>query len=230
MKKNIVVAAVALCAIAVVCGVTYVGGSFFSNPNGAKPESSSVDPMDGANPGASMENVTLGEGEMQKALENLATELDKSNGADGVELRVNEDGCSMVTVSAEDGAENELNSADSVKALFELYLNGGFLDEKGNVTGAIVVPEDEIVEPTPAPGSNSASTEEIIARNELGGEDTMIAGFPGEGMLDAGAHEPSSEVASSDVTETADSVVQSEGVADGAETSAPENGGWLLPR
>ena len=108
MKKNIVVAAVALCAIVVVCGVAYVGGSFFSNPNGVKSESSSVDPMDGANPGASMKNVSLDESEMQKALENLATELDKSNGTDGVELRVNENGCSMVTVSAEDGTENEL--------------------------------------------------------------------------------------------------------------------------
>lgn len=225
MKKNIVVAAVALCAIVVVCGVAYVGGSFFSNPNGVKSESSSVDPMDGANPGASMKNVSLDESEMQKALENLATELDKSNGADGVELRVNENGCSMVTVSAEDGTENELNSADSVKALFELYLNGGFLDEKGNVTGAIVVPEDEIAEPTPTPNPNSASAEDIIARNELDGEDTMIAGFPGEGMLDAGAHEPSSEGTSSNVTGTADSVIQNEVVENGAEISAPENGG-----
>lgn len=225
MKKNIVVAAVALCAIVVVCGVAYVGGSFFSNPNGVKSESSSVDPMDGANPGASMKNVSLDESEMQKALENLATELDKSNGADGVELRVNEDGCSMVTVSAEDGTENELNSADSVKALFELYLTGGFLDEKGNVTGAIVVPEDEIAEPTPTPNPNSASAEDIIARNELDGEDTMIAGFPGEGMLDAGAHEPSSEGTSSNVTGTADSVIQNEVVENGAEISAPENGG-----
>ena len=223
MKKNIVVAAVALCAIVVVCGVAYVGGSFFSNPNGVKSESSSVDPMDGANPGASMKNVSLDESEMQKALENLATELDKSNGADGVELRVN--GCSMVTVSAEDGTENELNSADSVKALFELYLTGGFLDEKGNVTGAIVVPEDEIAEPTPTPNPNSASAEDIIARNELDGEDTMIAGFPGEGMLDAGAHEPSSEGTSSNVTGTADSVIQNEVVENGAEISAPENGG-----
>lgn len=225
MKKNIVVAAVALCAIVVVCGVAYVGGSFFSNPNGVKSESSSVDPMDGANPGASMKNVSLDESEMQKALENLATELDKSNGADGVELRVNENGCSMVTVSAEDGTENELNSADSVKALFELYLTGGFLDEKGNVTGAIVVPEDEIAEPTPTPNPNSASAEDIIARNELDGEDTMIAGFPGEGMLDAGAHEPSSEGASSNVTGTADSIIQNEVVENGAEISAPENGG-----
>ena len=225
MKKNIVAAAVALCAIVVVCGVAYVGGSFFSNPNGVKSESSSVDPMDGANPGASMKNVSLGESEMQKALENLATELDKSNGADGVELRVNENGCSMVTVSAEDGTENELNSADSVKALFELYLTGGFLDEKGNVTGAIVVPEDEIAEPTPTPNPNSASAEDIIARNELDGEDTMIAGFPGEGMLDAGAHEPSSEGTSSNVTGTADSVIQNEVVENGAEISAPENGG-----
>ena len=225
MKKNIVVAAVALCAIVVVCGVAYVGGSFFSNPNGVKSESSSVDPMDGANPCASMKNVSLDESEMQKALENLATELDKSNGADGVELRVNEDGCSMVTVSAEDGTENELNSADSVKALFELYLTGGFLDEKGNVTGAIVVPEDEIAEPTPTPNPNSASAEDIIARNELDGEDTMIAGFPGEGMLDAGAHEPSSEGTSSNVTGTADSVIQNEVVENGAEISAPENGG-----
>lgn len=225
MKKNIVVAAVALCAIVVVCGVAYVGGSFFSNPNGVKSESSSVDPMDGANPGASMKNVSLDESEMQKALENLATELDKSNGADGVELRVNENGCSMVTVSAEDGTENELNSADSVKALFELYLTGGFLDEKGNVTGAIVVPEDEIAEPTPTPNPNSASAEDIIARNELDGEDTMIAGFPGEGMLDAGAHEPSSEGTSSNVTGTADSVIQNEVVENGAEISAPENGG-----
>ena len=225
MKKNIVVAAVALCAIVVVCGVAYVGGSFFSNPNGVKSESSSVDPMDGANPGASMKNVSLDESEMQKALENMATELDKSNGADGVELRVNENGCSMVTVSAEDGTENELNSADSVKALFELYLTGGFLDEKGNVTGAIVVPEDEIAEPTPTPNPNSASAEDIIARNELDGEDTMIAGFPGEGMLDAGAHEPSSEGTSSNVTGTADSVIQNEVVENGAEISAPENGG-----
>ena len=225
MKKNIVVAAVALCAIVVVCGVAYVGGSFFSNPNGVKSESSSVDPMDGAYPGASMKNVSLAESEMQKALENLATELDKSNGADGVELRVNENGCSMVTVSAEDGTENELNSADSVKALFELYLTGGFLDEKGNVTGAIVVPEDEIAEPTPTPNPNSASAEDIIARNELDGEDTMIAGFPGEGMLDAGAHEPSSEGTSSNVTGTADSVIQNEVVENGAEISAPENGG-----
>ena len=225
MKKNIVVAAVALCAIVVVCGVAYVGGSFFSNPNGVKSESSSVDPMDGANPGASMKNVSLDESEMQKALENLATELDKSNGADGVELRVNENGCSMVTVSAEDGTENELNSADSVKALFELYLTGGFLDEKGNVTGAIVVPEDEIAEPTPTPNPNSASAEDIIARNELDGEDTMIAGFPGEGMLDAGAHEPSSEGTSSNVTGTADSVIQNEVVENGAEISAPESGG-----
>lgn len=225
MKKNIVVAAVALCAIVVVCGVAYVGGSFFSNPNGVKSESSSVDPMDGANPGASMKNVSLDESEMQKALENLATELDKSNGADGVELRVNKNGCSMVTVSAEDGTENELNSADSVKALFELYLTGGFLDEKGNVTGAIVVPEDEIAEPTPTPNPNSASAEDIIARNELDGEDTMIAGFPGEGMLDAGAHEPSSEGTSSNVTGTADSVIQNEVVENGAEISAPENGG-----
>lgn len=225
MKKNIVVAAVALCAIVVVCGVAYVGGSFFSNPNGVKSESSSVDPMEGANPGASMKNVSLDESEMQKALENLATELDKSNGADGVELRVNENGCSMVTVSAEDGTENELNSADSVKALFELYLTGGFLDEKGNVTGAIVVPEDEIAEPTPTPTPNSASAEDIIARNELDGEDTMIAGFPGEGMLDAGAHEPSSEGTSSNVTGTADSVIQNEVVENGAEISAPENGG-----
>lgn len=225
MKKNIVVAAVALCAIVVVCGVAYVGGSFFSNPNGVKSESSSVDPMDGANPGASIKNVSLDESEMQKALENLATELDKSNGADGVELRVNENGCSMVTVSAEDGTENELNSADSVKALFELYLTGGFLDEKGNVTGAIVVPEDEIAEPTPTPNPNSASAEDIIARNELDGEDTMIAGFPGEGMLDAGAHEPSSEGTSSNVTGTADSVIQNEVVENGAEISAPENGG-----
>lgn len=225
MKKNIVVAAVALCAIVVVCGVAYVGGSFFSNPNGVKSESSSVDPMDGANPGASMKNVSLDESEMQKALENLATELDKSNGADGVELRVNENGCSMVTVSAEDGTENELNSADSVKALFELYLTGGFLDEKGNVTGAIVVPEDGIAEPTPTPNPNSASAEDIIARNELDGEDTMIAGFPGEGMLDAGAHEPSSEGTSSNVTGTADSVIQNEVVENGAEISAPENGG-----
>lgn len=225
MKKNIVAAAVALCAIVVVCGVAYVGGSFFSNPNGVKSESSSVDPMDGANPGASMKNVSLDESEMQKALENLATELDKSNGADGVELRVNENGCSMVTVSAEDGTENELNSADSVKALFELYLTGGFLDEKGNVTGAIVVPEDEIAEPTPTPNPNSASAEDIIARNELDGEDTMIAGFPGEGMLDAGAHEPSSEGTSSNVTGTADSVIQNEVVENGAEISAPENGG-----
>ena len=225
MKKNIVVAAVALCAIVVVCGVAYVGGSFFPNPNGVKSESSSVDPMDGANPGASMKNVSLDESEMQKALENLATELDKSNGADGVELRVNENGCSMVTVSAEDGTENELNSADSVKALFELYLTGGFLDEKGNVTGAIVVPEDEIAEPTPTPNPNSASAEDIIARNELDGEDTMIAGFPGEGMLDAGAHEPSSEGTSSNVTGTADSVIQNEVVENGAEISAPENGG-----
>ena len=224
MKKNIVVA-VALCAIVVVCGVAYVGGSFFSNPNGVKSESSSVDPMDGANPGVSMKNVSLAESEMQKALENLATELDKSNGADGVELRVNENGCSMVTVSAEDGTENELNAADSVKALFELYLNGGFLDEKGNVTGAIVVPEDETVEPTPAPNPNSASAEDIIARNELDGEDTMIAGFPGEGMLDAGAHEPSSEIVSSDMAESADGVVQSGAVANGVEISAPENGG-----
>lgn len=225
MKKNIVAAAVALCAIVVVCGVAYVGGSFFSNPNGVKSESSSVDPMDGANPGASMKNVSLDESEMQKALENLATELDKSNGADGVELRVNENGCSMVTVSAEDGTENELNSADSVKALFELYLTGGFLDEKGNVTGAIVVPEDEIAEPTPTPNPNSASAEDIIARNELDGEDTMIAGFPGEGMLDAGAHEPSSEGTSSNVTGTADSIIQNEVVENGAEISAPENGG-----
>ena len=225
MKKNIVVAAVALCAIVVVCGVAYVGGSFFSNPNGVKSESSSVDPMEGANPGASMKNVSLDESEMQKALENLATELDKSNGAAGVELRVNENGCSMVTVSAEDGTENELNSADSVKALFELYLTGGFLDEKGNVTGAIVVPEDEIAEPTPTPNPNSASAEDIIARNELDGEDTMIAGFPGEGMLDAGAHEPSSEGTSSNVTGTADSVIQNEVVENGAEISAPENGG-----
>lgn len=225
MKKNIVVAAVALCAIVVVCGVAYVGGSFFSNPNGVKSESSSVDPMDGANPGASMKNVSLDESEMQKALENLATELDKSNGADGVELRVNENGCSMVTVSAEDGTENELNSADSVKALFELYLTGGFLDEKGNVTGAIVVPEDEIAEPTPTPNPNSASAEDIIARNELDGEDTMIAGFPGEGMLDAGAHEPSSEIVSSDMAESADGVAQSGAVANGVEISAPENGG-----
>lgn len=225
MKKNIVVAAVALCAIVVVCGVAYVGGSFFSNPNGVKSESSSVDPMDGANPGASMKNVSLDESEMQKALENLATELDKSNGADGVELRVNENGCSMVTVSAEDGTENELNSADSVKALFELYLTGGFLDEKGNVTGASVVPEDEIAEPTPTPNPNSASAEDIIARNELDGEDTMIAGFPGEGMLDVGAHEPSSEGTSSNVTGTADSVIQNEVVENGAEISAPENGG-----
>lgn len=225
MKKNIVVAAVALCAIVVVCGVAYVGGSFFSNPNGVKSESSSVDPMEGANPGASMKNVSLDESEMQKALENLATELDKSNGADGVELRVNENGCSMVTVSAEDGTENELNSADSVKALFELYLTGGFLDEKGNVTGAIVVPEDEIAEPTPTPNPNSASAEDIIARNELDGEDTMIAGFPGDGMLDAGAHEPSSEGTSSNVTGTADSVIQNEVVENGAEISAPENGG-----
>lgn len=224
MKKNIVVAAVALCAIAIVCGAAYMGGSFFSNPNGVKSESSSVDPMDGANPGASMKNVSLDESEMQKALENLATELDKSNGADGVELRVNENGCSMVTVSAEDSTENELNAADSVKALFELYLNGGFLDEKGNVTGAIVVPEDETAEPTPNP--NSASAEDIIARNELDGEDTMIAGFPGEGMLDAGAHEPSSEVvASSNVTGAADGVAQNEAVEDGAEISAPKNGG-----
>lgn len=225
MKKNIVVAAVALCAIVVVCGVAYVGGCFFSNSNGVKLESSSVDPMEGANPGASMGNVTLNEGEMRKALENLATELDKSNGADGVELRVNEDRCCMVTVSAEDGTENELNSADSVKALFELYLTGGFLDEKGNVTGAIVVPEDEIAEPTPTPNPNSASAEDIIARNELDGEDTMIAGFPGEGMLDAGAHEPSSEGTSSNVTGTADSVIQNEVVENGAEISAPENGG-----
>ncbi len=170
--------------------------------------------------------VSLDESEMQKALENLATELDKSNGADGVELRVNENGCSMVTVSAEDGTENELNAADSVKALFELYLNGGFLDEKGNVTGAIVVPEDETAEPTPTPNPNSASAEDIIARNELDGEDTMIAGFPGEGMLDAGAHEPSSEVvASSNVTGAADGVAQNEAVEDGAEISAPKNGG-----
>lgn len=225
MKKNIVVAAVALCAIAIVCGAAYMGGCFFSNSNGVKLESSSVDPMEGANPGASMGNVTLNEGEMRKALENLATELDKSNGADGVELRVNEDGCCMVTVSAEDGTENELNSADSVKALFELYLTGGFLDEKGNVTGAIVVPEDEIAEPTPTPNPNSASAEDIIARNELDGEDTMIAGFPGEGMLDAGAHEPSSEGTSSNVTGTADSVIQNEVVENGTEISAPENGG-----
>lgn len=225
MKKNIVVAAVALCAIVVICGVAYVGGSFFSNPNGAKPESSSVDPMDGANPGVSMKNVSLDESEMQKALENLATELDKSNGADGVELRVNENGCSMVTVSAEDGTENELNSADSVKALFELYLNGGFLDEEGNVTGAIIVPEDEIAEPTPTPNPNSASAEDIIARNELDGEDTMIAGFPGEGMLDAGAHEPSSEGALSDATETTDDAAQNGKAVDSTETSAPENGG-----
>lgn len=225
MKKNIVVAAVALCAIVVVCGVAYMGGSFFSNPNGVKSESSSVDPMDGANPGVSMKNVSLDESEMQKALENLATELDKSNGDDGVELRVNENGCSMVTVSAEDGTENELNAADSVKALFELYLNGGFLDEKGNVTGAIVVPEDETAEPTPAPNPHSASAEDIIARNELDGEDTMIAGFPGEGMLDAGAHEPSSEIVSSDMAESADGVAQSGAVANGVEISAPENGG-----
>lgn len=131
----------------------------------------------------------------------------------------------MVTVSAEDGTENELNAADSVKALFELYLTGGFLDEKGNVTGAIVVPEDEIAEPTPTPNPNSASAEDIIARNELDGEDTMIAGFPGEGMLDAGAHEPSSEGTSSNVTGTADSVIQNEVVENGAEISAPENGG-----
>lgn len=131
---------------------------------------------------------------MTTSLEAMADELElhmkESDPNVDVMFVVAEDGsCKLVAVSKgeTEDVELELNTAESVGDMFAAYQEAGFLSEAGEVLGFPELPEVDESEPAEStPAESSVSQEEILATTDLNGEDNQIAGFPGEGAVDAG--------------------------------------------
>ena len=141
----------------------------------------------------SASKVELSTETMVQSLESMTAELeaqmkDSDPGAD-VMLVVAEDGsCKLLVRNEAEEVELELNTAESIEAMFKLYMDAGFLSETGEVLGFPEIPsvdEDESVASV-SDNASSVSQEEILATTDLDGEDSQIAGFPGEGTIDAG--------------------------------------------
>lgn len=141
----------------------------------------------------SASKVELSTETMVQSLESMTAELeaqmkDSDPGAD-VMLVVAEDGsCKLLVRNEAEEVELELNTAESIEAMFKLYMDAGFLSETGEVLGFPEIPsvdEDESVASV-SDNASSVSQEKILATTDLDGEDSQIAGFPGEGTIDAG--------------------------------------------
>lgn len=137
--------------------------------------------------------VELSTETMVQSLESMTTELEaqmKDSDPDAdVMLVVAEDGsCKLLVRNEAEEVELELNTAESIEAMFKLYMDAGFLSETGELLGFPEIPsvdEDESVASV-SDNASSVSQEEILATTDLNGEDSQIAGFPGEGTIDAG--------------------------------------------
>lgn len=137
--------------------------------------------------------VELSTETMVQSLESMTTELEaqmKDSDPDAdVMLVVAEDGsCKLLVRNEAEEVELELNTAESIEAMFKLYMDAGFLSETGELLGFPEIPsvdEDESVASV-SDNASSVSQEEILAMTDLNGEDSQIAGFPGEGTIDAG--------------------------------------------
>ena len=141
--------------------------------------------------------------EMEESLKVLARRLENQLRANDpyaeVEFRVEEDGtCAFWVAGTDDNGEvqekTRLDTGEnnqSVEDMFMTYMAAGFLNASGEVTGfPDEIPEDQLAQA----GSSSQNTaEDIIENTPLSGEQTQVAGFPGEGSIDA---TPSSSSAS----------------------------------
>ena len=166
---------------------------------------------DGA--GSNATSTQLTETEMKASLTELARRLENQMRATDpyakVEFRVEDDGTCAFWVAGtdENGEVQEMSKLDAgdagkdVKTMFNTYMSAGFLNAQGEVTGfPDEIPEDQLAKEDDAPDQNTAQS--IIENNPLSGEDTQIAGFPGEGSIEV---TPSSDSTSESTSESADS-------------------------
>lgn len=147
-----------------------------------------------------MEQVQLTENEMKGSLVELARRMENqmrvSDPNAKARFYVDENGrCSiLVTESGEDGVvyeDTEISAADTVQDFFALYLEYGFLDAQGNVAGfPDEVPEDKLAKLQE--NSETPTPDMILENTPLEGASNEVAGFPGEGMIEAKAPESKS--------------------------------------
>lgn len=143
----------------------------------------------------------------------LEEQLQSADTTAEAEFVVAEDGsCKIIsrTTVNDTVSEQEIFSAKSIDEAFQMYYESGFLTQDGAVQGFPEVTKEPASEPT---DSSKPTPDEIIASTELSGEDTTIAGFPGEGRLDVG----------STSTESTDSEAASESQTESASESISEN-------
>lgn len=145
--------------------------------------------------GSNATSTQLTETEMEASLTELARRLENQMRATDpyakVEFRVEDDGtCAFWVAGTDDNGEvqemSKLDAGDAgkdVKTMFNTYMSAGFLNAQGEVTGfPDEIPEDQLAKEDDAPDQNTAQS--IIENNPLSGEDTQIAGFPGEGSIE----------------------------------------------
>lgn len=160
------------------------------------------------NPESDVPTTELTAAEMEESLKELARRLENQLRANDpyaeVEFRVEEDGtCAFWVAGTDDNGDvqekTRLDSGEtnqSVEEMFTTYMAAGFLNAAGEVTGF----PDEIPEEQLATPENSAGEPD---NTSLAGEETQIAGFPGEGTIDVTMSAPVEET-----TDSASSLAQ----------------------